>query len=452
MTKKIKTRFAPSPTGYLHTGSARTALFNYLYSKNTGGEFLLRIEDTDKERSTDEATQQILNDMKWLGIDWDGEPIYQSKRDVRHREVALELLEKGLAYKCFATQEQIEKFREENPHAKFQSPWRDLEPLERGNYAVRLRAPKEGTTVVHDEVMGEISVENKELDDMILLRSDGTPTYMLAVVVDDADMGITHIIRGDDHLTNTFRQYQLYKAMGWEVPNFAHIPLILDQEGKKLSKRKGALGMFEYREQGYLPEAVCNHLLRLGFSNGDDEIIPMDRAKEIFNLGGIGKSPSRFDIDKLKFVNKHYMQLRNPNDLLELAKPFNKKLDDEVIAARFLKACHLLVERCSTVTELAQISDMLVNKVPLDEKSISVMNDFGGYTLPKLKELLSNHDDWTKDSLKSKCNDFAEGEGIKMSYIMQSLRAGVIGTFNSPGVFDMLEILGKDDVLKRMES
>ncbi|MCL4161415.1 UNVERIFIED_CONTAM: hypothetical protein GTU68_063378, partial [Idotea baltica] len=280
---QIRTRFAPSPTGYLHTGSARTALFNYLFSKKTGGKYTLRIEDTDKERSTKDATQKILSDLKWLGLSWDEEEVYQSERIERHKQIAFQLLDEGKAYRC--------------------------------NYVIRLRANLDGKTTITDQVMGEISVDNKEMDDLIMLRSDGTPTYMLAVVVDDHDMGITNIIRGDDHLTNSFRQHQIYSAMGWAIPEFAHIPLIHDTEGKKLSKRKGALGIFEYREKGYLPEAVCNHLLRLGWSHGDDEIIPMDKAIEWFSLDGIGKSPSRFDLEKLNHINKHYMQQKTAEEL-----------------------------------------------------------------------------------------------------------------------------------------
>jgi len=449
---KIKTRFAPSPTGYLHTGSTRTALFNYLFAKANGGEFLLRIEDTDKERSTDEATRKILDDMKWLGLNWDGTELHQSKQLNRHKQIAFKLLDEGKAYRCYAPKDVVEKFRIENPNKRFESPWRDIDPIEKSNYVIRLRANLDGKTTLTDGVMGEISVENKEMDDLILLRSDGTPTYMLAVVVDDHDMDITHVIRGADHLTNTFRQHQIYSALGWKVPEYAHIPLIMDSDGKKLSKRRGALGIFEYREKGYLPEAVCNHLLRLGWSHGDEEIISMEQAIEWFGFDHVGKSPARFDLEKLNHINKHYMQLRKPNEIFELALPHNKKLKDPAVKKRFLKACSLLVERSHTIIEVAENASILAEKVKLDDKSKKVMADFGKDLLPKLKELLMAHDDWSKDSLKKACQKFAEDQGIKFPQTMQTLRAGVVGTFNSPGVFDMLEILGKEEFAHRINS
>lgn len=449
---EVRVRFAPSPTGYLHTGSARTALFNYLYAKSQGGQFLLRVEDTDRQRSTTEATREILSDMMWLGLRWDGEEVHQSDNLARHRKIAIDLLEQGKAYRCYSTKEQVEDFREKNPHKRYESPWRDREPISKSGYAIRLKADLTGKTTIQDHVKGEVSVDNKEMDDLVLLRSDGSPTYMLSVVVDDHDMGITHIIRGDDHLTNTFRQHQIYAALGWKSPETAHIPMILDTDGKKLSKRKSALGIFEYRNQGYLPEAVCNHLLRLGWSHGDDEIISMEKAIEWFSFKGMGCSPSRFDKEKLNHINKHYLHLRKPAELYDLALPFNPKLKDPVVKTRFLKACPLLVDRSDTVAELAENAHILIEKVRMDSKSQQVMAEFGKDLLPKLKVYLMADTKWTKDSLKEKCQKFAEDNDIKFPLTMQTLRAGVVGTFNSPGVFDMLEILGKDEFAVRVNA
>jgi glutamyl-tRNA synthetase len=318
----VVTRFAPSPTGFLHIGGARTALFNWLYAKHHKGRFLLRIEDTDRARSTQEAIDAILDGMKWLGLDWEGEPTFQFARAARHAEVAHEMVKLGHAFHCYTTQEELEAFRAKNPNAKFRSPWRDGgTPPAGAKSVVRLKAPLDGETVVNDKVQGTVTVKNSELDDMILLRSDGTPTYMLAVVVDDHDMGVTQVIRGDDHLTNTFRQLMIYNAMGWKAPDFAHIPLIHGADGAKLSKRHGALGVDAYRDMGYLPEAVRNYLLRLGWSHGDDEIISTEQAIEWFDLDAAGKSPSRFDFTKLENLNGHYLREADDARLVELILP-----------------------------------------------------------------------------------------------------------------------------------
>lgn len=448
----IVTRFAPSPTGMMHTGNVRTALYNYLFSKHNKGKFLLRIEDTDKDRSTKEAVDVIFNDLKWLGIEPDDEAVFQSTRLSRHAEVANELLAKGQAYKCFATQDDIQKFRTQNPHAKFQSPWRDAASSSHPSdqpFAIRIKAPKTGTITVKDHVLGETTLECTELDDMVMLRSDGTPTYMLAVVVDDHDADVTHIIRGADHFTNSFRQMMIYNAMGWSVPEFAHLPLILDKAGKKLSKRTGALSVGEYREMGYLPEAVRNHLLRLGWSHGDDEIISTDQAIKWFSLEHIGKSPARFDIDKLNFINAHYIRATDHKYLAEAIANILKLSNFDIIE-RILRGMEGLKNRSHTMVELADNAKIYVDKVPLDQKSKDVLASFGGELLPKLKVLFSETTNWTKDSVQKSCEEFAIAEGKKPSDIMQTLRAGVVGTFSSPSIYEVIEILGKDETIKRI--
>lgn len=446
----VITRFAPSPTGTLHTGSARTALYNYLFSRKNGGKYLLRIEDTDVARSSDEHTQQILQDLKWLGLEHDGEIVYQLKRIERHTEVANELLAKGNAYKCFATQEEIETFRTKNPNTKFQSPWRDRTDHPSTPFVIRLKAPREGSTIINDLIQGKIEVQNSELDDMVLLRSDGTPTYMLAVVVDDFDMKITHIIRGDDHLTNAFRQKQIYEAMGWKVPEFAHIPLIHDKEGKKLSKRKGAISIAEYKSLGYLPEAVCNHLLRLGWSHGDDEIITMKQAKEWFDLEHVGKSPAKFDQDKLNFINSQYIKNTANEELFELLVEFNSKVTQQ--KERILKGLDGLKSRATTLIELAAACNIYIEKnKELDEKSLQTLASGGKELLSEFASLLNKQQDWNKDSLQKLGEEFMAQKAQKPSLLMMALRAGVLGTFNAPGIYEVMEVLGKDEVLKRLK-
>ncbi|MBX6324324.1 MAG: glutamate--tRNA ligase, partial [Rhodospirillaceae bacterium] len=358
----VVTRFAPSPTGFLHIGGARTALFNWLFARHHGGTFLLRIEDTDRERSTAAAIDAIFSGLRWLGIDWDGEALFQSSRASRHAEVAGQLVAAGKAYRCYATPEELAVMRESQRRTgrPVRSPWRDRDPVQvPAGVAptIRLRAPLDGETVVGDLVQGEIRVDNAQLDDMVLLRGDGTPTYMLAVVVDDHDMAVTHVIRGHDHLTNTFRQVQLYQALGWDIPAFAHIPLIHGPDGAKLSKRHGALGVEAYREMGFLPEAVRNYLLRLGWAHGDDEVISTEQAIAWFDLDGVGRSPARFDLAKLTNLNAHYLRQRDPASLLELVLPFiEERLGRPVDAAgreRLLRGLPGLQPRARARVELA---------------------------------------------------------------------------------------------------
>lgn len=448
----VITRFAPSPTGVLHTGSARTALFSWLFARKHGGKFHLRIEDTDLERSKDEHTQQIIKDLKWLGLDWDGDIIYQMQRVEYHKKAAQDMLARGTAYKCYTSIEEIEKFRTENPNQKFVSPWRDMDPALAPNlpYVIRLKAPNEGSTIVNDLILGEIVFDNSTLDDMVLLRSDGTPTYMLAVVVDDHDMGITHIIRGDDHLTNAFRQTHIYRALGWDVPQFAHIPLIHDKQGRKLSKREGALGVENYIELGYLPKAVFNHLLRLGWSHGDEEIISVEQAKEWFDLAHIGKSPARFDIDKLNFINAHYMRELSDDELFNELEPFLENGISEKAKARIKRGLSGLKLRASTLKELANAALIYVRKQdPMDEKSQEIIRNID----PNLKrKFLMSFDgirNWSKDGLHAYYEKFAAENGLKLPQVMQPLRAILLGTFAAPGIFEVMEILGREECINR---
>jgi glutamyl-tRNA synthetase len=454
----IVTRFAPSPTGFLHIGGARTAYFNWLLAKSTGGKFLLRIEDTDRERSTQEATQAILEGMNWLGLAPDEEIVYQSANSGRHVEVAQELLARGQAYKCFATKEEIEQFRQEHPHAKFRSPWRDRaeDTHPQGqNYAIRIKANLEGTTTIEDRVQGTVSVENSQLDDMIILRSDGTPTYMLAVVVDDHDMGVNFVLRGDDHLTNTFRQNQLYEALGWPKPEYAHIPLIHGSDGAKLSKRHGALGVEAYREMGYLPEALKNYLLRLGWSSGDEEIIPEAKAVELFKISGIGKSPSRFDMDKLNHINNHYMQQCRPEELVKLMNDIHPgEALDGIYAARVQKGIKSLIERSKTLLELRDNAQIYVEYArELDDKSRNILASVELDFIKRLMDALKDVDQaWNEDLLSAFCKEFAKANEVKMPQVMQTLRATVVGTFNAPSITEVMAVLGKEETLTRMES
>ncbi len=441
----IITRFAPSPTGFLHIGGARTALFNWLYAKHHGGKFFLRIEDTDRQRSTQPAIDAIIEGLRWLGLDWEGDAVYQYARAGRHADVAHEMLKHGHAYKCYTTQEELDAFRKANPNAKFRSPWRDGgSPPSSAPYVIRIKAPIDGETMVQDKVQGAVTVKNSELDDMVLLRSDGTPTYMLAVVVDDHDMGITQIIRGDDHFTNTFRQLMIYNAMGWKAPYFAHIPLIHGADGAKLSKRHGALGVEAYRDMGYLPEAVCNYLLRLGWSHGDDETISREQAIEWFDLDAVGKSPSRFDFAKLENVNGHYIREADDARLVELILPRQGSVDPGASAS----CCGMngLKQRAKTLVELAESAAFYVAKRPLalDAKAQELL-DKGGRDiiralLPKLEALA----DWNHTALEQICREYAEASGQKLGAIAQPLRAALTGKAVSPGVFEVMEVLGKE--------
>jgi glutamyl-tRNA synthetase len=449
----VVTRFAPSPTGVLHTGSARTALFNYLFARKMGGQFLLRIEDTDIARSKPEHVDAIISNLKWLGIDWDGEIIFQLRRTARHAEVAKELVAKGKAYYCYASSEEIAAFREKFPHGKFVSPWRDKELGSAHpdvSPAIRLKVTQ-GITTIHDLIQGEITVNHQELDDMILLRSDGIPTYMLAVVVDDYDMKVTHIVRGDDHLTNAFRQKQIYDAMGWDVPEFAHIPLIHDKNGRKLSKREGALGIDTYEALGYLPEAVVNHLLRLGWSHGDQEIFSMQEAIEAFGLEAVGKSPAKFDIDKLNFINAHYMRALEDDVLFAKLTAYLQPDLSEKILAMIKRGLGGIKQRSSTLVELAQNAQIYVaKKVELDEKSKEVLSKLDASLRLEICELIKSTPSFDKDSLHHVFEQFASSKELKFPFIMQSLRALLLGTFAAPGVFEVMEVLGRDECLARV--
>ncbi|MEP3245894.1 MAG: glutamate--tRNA ligase [Sneathiella sp.] len=459
----VVTRFAPSPTGFLHIGGARTALFNWLYARHHGGKFVLRIEDTDRERSTEEAIDAILEGMKWMGLDWDGEPVYQYSRRERHAEVAQQLLNAGNAYHCYASKEELAEMRElaraEGRAPGYDGRWRDRAPSEAPqgiDPVVRFKSPNEGNTVIHDAVQGDVTIANSQLDDLILLRADGSPTYMLSVIVDDYDMGITDIIRGDDHLTNAARQLQLYKAMGWDAPRMAHIPLIHGPDGAKLSKRHGALGVEAYRDMGYLPEAMRNYLLRLGWSHGDDEIISTEQAIEWFNLENIGKSASRFDFDKLENLNGTYIRSAEDAYLTSLIVPLLTQktgisvTDDQ--KSMIEKAMNGLKERAKSVISLADSSHFLISKRPLslDEKATKLITADASGILIRLADKLEALSSWEKEALEAVVRESADAEELKLGKIAQPLRAALTGTTVSPGIFDVLEILGKEESLGRI--
>lgn len=455
----IVTRFAPSPTGFLHIGSARTALFCYLYAKRMGGKFLLRIEDTDKARSTNEAKQAILSSLKWLNLPWDDDVIYQSERAARHADIAHDLVRSGGAYYCFSTQEEIDHERKktisENRSFLFQSPWRDAAPAsypQDRKPVVRLRAPQDGVTVVHDLVQGEVRVENSHLDDMVLLRGDGTPTYMLAVVVDDHDMGITHIIRGDDHLTNTPRQIILYQALKWEIPTFAHIPLIHGPDGAKLSKRHGAVGVEWYRDNGYLPEALSNYLLRLGWSHGDDEIISRDNAIEWFDIANVGKSPSRLDFDKMKNLNAHYIKNKGEGELTDLVALILGANEEEKL---FIKeGMKSLKVRAQLITELVEHSKiyMVSQNLEISNEARQVIEICDKRLVSEIIILIRGLDRMDHDSLQEAFKAFALGKGIKIGEVMKPIRAMLTGSLASPSVFEIIAIIGKEYTIKRLSN
>ncbi len=453
---KVVTRFAPSPTGFLHIGGARTALFNWLYARHHGGKFLLRIEDTDKARSTTEAIDAILDGMRWLGLDWDGHEYYQSQFWARHAEVAHRLLERGAAYRCYMTQEELAAQREEAQRDRkpfrINSPWRNREDEQGGKpFVIRLKAPRDGETVIDDRVQGRVTVQNAELDDFILLRSDGSPTYMLAVVVDDHDMGITHVIRGDDHLNNAFRQLAIIRAMGWPEPVYAHVPLIHGQDGAKLSKRHGALGVDSYRDElGYLPEAIDNYLLRLGWGHGDDEIISREQAIEWFGLDHVGKSPSRFDFKKLENLNGHYIREAEDGRLADLVAPRLSIGDGE--RALLVKAMPELKTRANTLGQLADGARFLFASRPLDveEGAAALLTSEARAILRRAHDGLAALADWEPASLEASIREVAESEGVKLGKLAQPLRAALTGRTTSPGIFDVLELLGRHESLARI--
>ena len=452
----VVTRFAPSPTGYLHIGGARTALFNWLFARHHGGKFLLRIEDTDKARSTKDAIDAILDGMRWLGLDWDGHEYYQSQFWARHAEIAHRMLDRGQAYRCYMTQEELAEQREaaqrERRPFRISSPWRDVTEKQGDKpFVVRLKAPQEGETVIDDQVQGRVTVQNAEIDDFILLRSDGTPTYMLAVVVDDHDMGVTHVIRGDDHLNNAFRQLVIIRAMGWPEPTYAHVPLIHGPDGAKLSKRHGALGVDAYRDElGMLPEAVGNYLLRLGWGHGDDEIISREQAIQWFDLDHVGKSPSRFDFKKLENLNGHYIREADDERLAELIAP-KLGLSDEK-RALLVKAMPELKPRANTILQLTEGAQFLFDQRPLaiDDQAAALLTPDARSLLAAAHEKLVALANWEAASLEAAIREVAEASGAKLGKLAQPLRAALTGRTTSPGIFDVLALLGRDESLARI--
>jgi glutamyl-tRNA synthetase len=465
---QIVTRFAPSPTGFLHIGGARTALFNWLYAKRLGGKFLLRIEDTDRERSTKAAVEAILDGLAWLGLNWDGEAISQFERADRHREVVARMLGEGRAYRCYATPEELAEMRErqriEGKPMRYDGRWRDRDPAQAPpgvKPAIRLRAEQGGETVIDDKVQGKVVFANKELDDLVLLRSDGNPTYMLAVVVDDHDMGVTHVIRGDDHLTNAARQMQIYSALGWEAPIMAHIPLIHGPDGAKLSKRHGALGVDAYRAMGYLPAALRNYLARLGWSQGDREFFSTEELIEAFDLPAIGRSPSRFDYAKLENMNGHYMRAMADDELMAILVDALPHLPGGPAIAAALDATKRtqlhaalpgLKERAKTLIELVDGAGFLFAQRPLaiDDKASEILARGGRLHLKALLPRLTAVADWGAAETESAVRAYAEAEGAKLGTIAQPLRAALTGRSTSPGIFDVLTVLGRDESLARI--
>jgi glutamyl-tRNA synthetase len=459
----VVTRFAPSPTGYLHIGGARTALFNWLYARHCGGRFLLRIEDTDRARSTDDAVRAIIDGMTWLGLDWDGEAISQITRTDRHVAAVETLLANGQAYRCYATPEELEEMRTKaratGTARLYDGLWRDREPSEAPqgiDPVIRFRAPLDGTTVIDDQVQGTVTVQNDGLDDIVLLRADGTPTYMLAVVVDDHDMGVTHVIRGDDHLNNALRQANLIEALGWDRPTYAHIPLIHGADGAKLSKRHGALGVEAYRDMGYLPETLRNYLLRLGWSHGDDEIISTEQAVSWFDFGGLGKSPSRLDLAKLDNLNGHYLREAAIDRLADIVAPYladrlGRALTEDD-AARLSEGLPGLRDRAKTVLEVIDIGEFyFVKGAPTpDPKSAKLLTQDAVEGLGRLHVKLDGISEWTAEALEETVRAFADAEELKLGKVAQPLRAALTGRAVSPGVFEVMRVLGRDETLSRL--
>lgn len=458
---QVVTRFAPSPTGALHIGGARTALFNWLYARGRGGKFLLRIEDTDRARSSADNTQAILDGLSWLGLDWDGAPTSQYANAARHVDVANQLLAQGDAYKCFATQAEIEAFREEARANKtstlFRSPWRDVPESDHPDipFALRIKAPREGKITLHDEVQGDVTWANDQLDDMILLRSDGSPVYMLAVVVDDHDMGVTHVIRGDDHLANAFRQSLIYTAMGWKPPVLAHIPLIFGPDGKKLSKRHGATGAAEYQTMGYPAAGMRNYLTRLGWSHGDDEFFTDAQARAWFNLNSIGKSPARFDFKKLDNICRQHIAAADDAALLHELQAFLIATGAPTLSAiqndGISNAMYCLKERAKSFPELIEKAHFTLTQRPLniDEKLAKQLDDVSRSILNELTPHLQNVS-WTRDTLEQLVLTVAEGHGMKLGKLAGPLRAALAGKPGSPSVFDMMLVLGREETIARL--
>jgi glutamyl-tRNA synthetase len=460
--QQVITRFAPSPTGYLHIGGARTALFNWLYAKANNGKFLLRIEDTDRERSTPEATTALLKGLEWLGLDYDGNVYSQFERANRHRIVALEMVKSGHAYKCFSTIDEINAYRDQAAKDKnplpFQSPWRDADPesFPDAPFVIRLKSPKNGGVVIKDKVQKKVSWAASSFDDLIMLRSDNSPTYMLAVVVDDHDMGVTHIIRGDDHLINAGRQSLIYDAMNWKIPEFAHIPLIHGEDGKKLSKRHGATGIHEYAALGYMPEAIRNYLCRLGWSHGNDELFSTADAISWFDFSGIGKSPSRLDFKKLNNVSAHHIKTSSDemvsNDLFAYAKEIGIEISENN-KLKITKSISLVRDKSKTLCDVLDKCHFILTALPIDidEKSIINLNSVSIGILKQLTPLLSDAT-WTSEYLEALAREFADSHQIGLGKIGMPLKAALSGKINSPSAFGMMEILGREESLARINS
>ncbi|QQO22059.1 glutamate--tRNA ligase [Bradyrhizobium diazoefficiens] len=469
MTDSVVTRFAPSPTGFLHIGGARTALFNWLYAKKHGGKMLLRIEDTDRERSTEAAIGAILDGLKWLELDWDGEVIYQFGRAARHREVAEQLLADGKAYRCYATAEELaamrEKARAEGRTRLYDGLWRDRDPATAPNDVkptIRLRAPQTGETVIEDQVQGRVVWQNENLDDLVLLRGDGNPTYMLAVVVDDHDMGVTHVIRGDDHLINAARQKQIYDAMGWTLPSMSHIPLIHGPDGSKLSKRHGALGVDAYRAMGYLPAALRNYLVRLGWSHGDQEIFSTEEMIAAFDLASVGRAAARFDFAKLENLNGHYIRhaddqslVKMFEDVLDHLVPSRNELKaklNDTTRAQLLKAMPALKERAKTLIELIDSAYFIFADRPLelDPKAQALLTQENRKLIGQLHSALEKVETWSGATTEAALRAFAEENALKLGAVAQPLRAALTGRTTSPGIFEVLDVLGRQESLGRL--
>ena len=460
--QQVITRFAPSPTGYLHIGGARTALFNWLYAKANNGKFLLRIEDTDRERSTPEATTALLKGLEWLGLDYDGNVYSQFERANRHRIVALEMVKSGHAYKCFSTIDEINAYRDQAAKDKnplpFQSPWRDADPesFPDAPFVIRLKSPKNGGIVIKDKVQKKVSWAASSFDDLIMLRSDNSPTYMLAVVVDDHDMGVTHIIRGDDHLINAGRQSLIYDAMNWKIPEFAHIPLIHGEDGKKLSKRHGATGIHEYAALGYMPEAIRNYLCRLGWSHGNDELFSTADAISWFDFSGIGKSPSRLDFKKLNNVSAHHIKTSSDemvsNDLFAYAKEIGIEISENN-KLKITKSISLVRDKSKTLCDVLDKCHFILTALPIDidEKSIINLNSVSIGILKQLTPLLSDAT-WTSEYLEALAREFADSHQIGLGKVGMPLKTALSGKINSPSAFGMMEILGREESLARINS
>ena len=461
----VITRFAPSPTGFLHIGGARTALFNYLFARSNNGKYVLRIEDTDRKRSTEEAVEAIVNGLDWLELSGDEQPVFQYSRQERHKQIANTLLEQGKAYKCYCSAHELEEMRalarREGKTALYDRRWREKDPTTAPpnvNPVVRLKSPLKGSTTIDDLVQGRVEVKNEQLDDFVILRADGTPTYMLSVVVDDHDMEISHVIRGDDHLNNAFRQYQIYAAMDWPTPKFAHIPLIHGQDGTKLSKRHGALGIDAYKDQGYLPEALCNYLLRLGWGHENEEIITREQAIALFEIGAVGKSPSRFDIKKLDNINSKYMREMSEARLLHLLethllKNLNVTLDP-IKLERLNRGLSGLKLRAKNINELAASAMIYIvsPSINMDEKADSILSKDARQLIGGLLKPFNELTNWNKTEIEETLKNFVTCRDIKFGVVAQPLRAALTGTTSSPDIFEVIEILGKDEVLQRIEA